>query len=179
MGYARHLGVAAGLAALTARVTSRWIFSTDADTVVPRDWIANILAKAGGANADCVVGLARLDAWRGSAAGRVRYERVLAAKMTDGTHGHVYGANLAVRAHAYATVGGFSRHGHGEDQRLVDALQLAGYSILRTSTSVVTTSGRLDGRADDGLADLLSRLEADAEDIPEGTNHVATATLRR
>jgi hypothetical protein len=74
-------------------------------------------------------------------------------------HDHVYGANLAVRADAYLDVGGFPQAVHGEDQALVDALAARGHRLLRTRDISVVTSGRLHGRARDGLAAHLLRLE--------------------
>ena len=74
-------------------------------------------------------------------------------------HDHVYGANLAVRADAYLAVGGFPAVPHGEDQALVDRLQLSGYRLLRTAQVTVRTSGRLAARAPGGLADRLAMVE--------------------
>ncbi len=163
VGHVRDLGVRVGLESLPPSTAPTWILSTDADTVVGRDWITQTLTEAAAAKADCVVGLVRLDAWRGSEAARRSYERILAAKMhpldPQHSHDHVYGANLAIRSDAYLAVGGFPTTGHGEDQRLVDALSEAGYAVVRTSTVQVTTSGRLEGRAADGLATLIRRLD--------------------
>ncbi|MGN6129846.1 MAG: hypothetical protein ACTHOK_05840, partial [Nocardioidaceae bacterium] len=75
-------------------------------------------------------------------------------------HAHVSGATLAVRADAYLAVGGFPHVAHGEDQRLVDTLAARDLPVLRTRTVTVITSGRLEGRADHGLAALLRALEA-------------------
>jgi hypothetical protein len=66
-----------------------------------------------------------------------------------------------VRADAYLAVGGFPGAVHAEDQKLVDALEEAGYGIARTRRLTVTTSGRLHGRAAGGLADELRRLSGD------------------
>ncbi|MEO5709728.1 MAG: hypothetical protein ABIQ59_07890 [Nocardioidaceae bacterium] len=80
-------------------------------------------------------------------------------------HGHVHGANLAVRADAYLDVGGFPGAVHGEDQALVDALVARGHRLLRTREISVVTSGRLVGRAQDGLADHLRRLEQSSGEV--------------
>jgi len=161
VGRVRDVGVRVGLALLgTYSAEHSWILSTDADTVVPSNWVAACLGEAAAAFAQCVVGLAHLDAWRGSPQAEASYAALIDDKITAGTHGHVYGANLAVRVDAYLAVGGFPAHGHGEDRRLVDALQRSGYGVLRSREVVVTTSGRTIGRARDGLADLLRELDA-------------------
>jgi hypothetical protein len=157
VGAVRDRAARHGLALLGARPA--WIFSTDADTVVAPDWISRVLSVATEYDSACVVGLAALDAWYGSLTGLRAYRTVLLDKLHRGPpgdeHRHVYGANLAVRADAYLAVGGFPDVAHGEDQRLVDTLQAAGYPIARTREVIVSTSGRTRGRASGGLADLL------------------------
>lgn len=161
VGRVRDAGVRVGLALLGSYVPEHsWILSTDADTVVPSNWVAACLGEAAAALAHCVVGLAHLDAWRGSPQAEASYAALIDEKIRAGTHDHVYGANLAVRADAYVAVGGFPLEGHGEDRRLVDALQRSGYRVLRSLEVEVTTSGRTVGRARDGLADLLRELNA-------------------
>jgi hypothetical protein len=164
VGAVRDLGVRQGIGRLGRPASDVWIFSTDADTIVPVDWVVRALEEAEGASVACVVGLAALDGWHGSGEARLAYDRIISDKiyLDDAgnlTHGHVYGANLVVRADAYLAAGGFIS-GHGEDQRLVDALVVSGYPVLRTTTLEVLTSGRTHGRASNGLADLLRRLES-------------------
>lgn len=176
VGRVRDLGARVGLAASAFPDCETWIFSTDADTTVSPDWISRSLAEADSAGAVAVVGVAVLDRWRGHPASQPRYDEILTAKMRFDdpvhAHDHVYGANLAVRADAYLGVGGFPRCGHGEDQRLVDALAGADYPILRTRAVEVVTSGRLDGRATGGLATLLRSM--DEQDLtPEAVDGAA------
>ncbi len=164
VGMARDRAARRGLDLLDGDAADRrWILSTDADTVVGEDWIARILHVADRCSAACVVGLAALDEWRGSVEGLAAYDALLESKLRGSTvgdeHDHVYGANLAVRADAYLAVGGFPHTPHGEDQQLVDTLAAAGYPVARTRDVSVTTSGRTLGRAQDGLADLLWRLD--------------------
>ncbi len=163
IGRVRDQGVRRGIARLGSPPTSTWVLSTDADTCVPRDWVVRILAAAGRHDAFAVVGLAELDRFRGSRRALAAYDALLSAKMRPGDdawqHDHVYGANLAVRADAYLAVGGFPHVRHGEDQQLVDALLRHGVPVLRSREVVVTTSGRLDGRAEGGLASLLRDLD--------------------
>ncbi len=163
IGAVRDAAARRGLDRLGAHVSQCWIFSTDADTLVPRDWVTSILERARRRTAQAVVGMTELDRFRGTRQARQAYRRLLAAKLVDGDelreHDHVYGANLAVRADAYLMVGGFPHVAHGEDQALVDSLLGHGVRVLRSRKVVVTTSGRLHGRADGGLATLLRRLD--------------------
>ncbi len=105
-----------------------WLLSTDADTTVPRTWVTGHLRHAGG-GAHAVAGLADLDdATVFDPPVQHAYGRLLAAG------GHVYGANLGVRADAFLAVGGFPIVAHGEDHALVGAVQAAGYRLGLLST---------------------------------------------
>ncbi len=174
IGQVRDRTVRRGLARLGQPPGETWVLSTDADTTVERTWVGDVLRAAAATRVAGVVGLTRLDAWHGSPQAAVAYDRVLAAKMCAvpvdplHQHDHVYAANLAVRADAYLAVGGFSHLTHGEDQALVDVLADRDYPLLRTRAVVVTTSGRLRGRAAGGLADHLARLEAVTTVLPSG-----------
>lgn len=167
VGSVRDDAVRRGLTGLGRDPATVWVLSTDADTLVGVGWVSQILSLASTTGAGAVVGLAALDRWRGGLDGRRAYQALLRAKMRDGgephnQHDHVYAANLAVRGDLYLTVGGFPRVGHGEDQRLVELLAAAGHNVVRTRDVSVTTSGRFEGRAADGLADRLCRLDSDA-----------------
>lgn len=181
VGRVRDLAARRGLSLLGGHGvdTNTWFLSTDADTVVGKAWIARILDIADRRSATCVVGVAELDAWRGSLQGLMAYDEVVRSKLRHGAlgdeHEHVYGANLAIRADAYLAVGGFSHRGHAEDQQLVDTLATAGFRIARTRSVSVTTSGRTVGRAENGLADLLWRLDH----RPRGYDDLEEASARR
>lgn len=163
IGAIRDSAVRRGIDRIAGDPGRCWVLSTDADTLVGRDWVTQILRRAEAQQATVVVGTTDLDRWHGSAPGREAYERIVAAGLRDlgpnHQHDHVYGANLAVRADVYLEVGGFPHVVHGEDQLLVDRLAQAGHRLLRTRDVSVTTSGRLVGRAPDGLADLLHDLD--------------------
>ena len=101
-----------------------WIFSTDADTVVPQDWVVNTLTIATATGADLVAGLADLDDWAAPAAARTAYaELIESGIVSNGRHSHIYAANLAVRADRFLQVGGFPDRLHGEEHGLLDAVQ--------------------------------------------------------
>lgn len=163
VGTVRDRAARRGLARVHTAPGRTWVLSTDADTEVGPRWISSILDEAARTGAVAVVGLAALDAWHGHPDREPSYARLVTDRLRGRTglhqHEHVYGANLAVRADAYLAVGGFPHVAHGEDQRLVDALAARDLRVLRTRTVTVTTSGRLEGRAEHGLAALLRGLE--------------------
>jgi hypothetical protein len=152
----------------------RWLFSTDADSVVPGSWVTGLLAHAQAAAAHCVAGMVVLEGWRAHPPALAAYERILAGgtdagsrdsdggsgdRGGDGTgHRHVYGANLAVRLDAYAACGGFPAVPHGEDHGLVGRLRVGGHRVAAVREPAVLTSARMPGRARHGLGDLLERL---------------------
>jgi len=160
-GAARRRGVAFALARL-AHVDRRrlWIANTDADTIVARDWLS---VQLGFARQEfvAVAGVVRVDAIPGHAADTVRALNASYEMQADGTHPHVHGANLGVRADAYMDVGGWSEARLSEDHRLWNSLRARGWRLRASARSTVLTSGRLDGRAAGGFADTLrKRLEA-------------------
>ena len=163
IGQVRDLGARRGLARVTTDPNQSWVLSTDADTLVPRGWVEELLGHATRHAATAVVGLAELDRFRGTPSARAAYQALLDAGMRDvddlHQHDHVYGANLAIRADAYLEAGGFADVPHGEDRQLVETLVARGARVLRTRDVSVTTSGRLEGRAADGLATLLRTLD--------------------
>lgn len=159
-GAARAVGTRRLLAAEDGRdPASIWIATTDADTRVTRDWLAQQLTAAR-AGADAVAGVVEVDDWSQQPSG-VR-DRFIAHYATLGTghgHGHVHGANLGVRASALAAAGGMPSLALAEDHALVDGLIASGARILRSGDVRVRTSARREARAPDGFGDLLHRLE--------------------
>ncbi len=145
---------------------SGWLFSTDADTIVPPSWITTGLRLAEMSSAQLVVGL--VDLLDVDPRLRAAHDQLVRAGIAaDGSHSHVYAANLAVRMDVFRTVGGFPGVPNGEEHALLAAVEAAGRPILRTIHWRVRTSGRTHGRARDGLGDLLGRL-AEFETEPLG-----------
>lgn len=154
VGAARRAGIEYAMQGAT------WIATTDADSVVPPNWIDDQreLARRG---ADVVVGTVRPEA-------ADLNERQLRAWTSrhdpDRPNGHVHGANLGIRASAYQKVGGFHALAEHEDVELVARLAAAGATIIPANTSEVLTSGRSIGRTPGGYARYLQLdlFEADA-----------------
>ncbi len=135
-----------------------WLFTTDADSYVPADWLAATLAQLHRRAAVASAGMVQLRDWTASAEAKARYAQIIREELHGDGHGHVYAANLAVRLDAYLSVGGFHSVPHGEEHDLLDRLRRAGYPVTSLFTPLVSTSGRHPGRASHGLGDLLDEL---------------------
>jgi glycosyltransferase involved in cell wall biosynthesis len=154
-GAARRIGADAALARRPLADRRRiWLANTDADTHVCRDWLEVQLALA---DQDIVgvAGIVRLGD-DGSEAAQEIYRQTYAVR-NDGTHTHVHGANIALRADAYLDIGGWNDRPLAEDHCLWNRLQARGWPVHSPVNSVVVTSGRLQGRAAGGFADTLKR----------------------
>lgn len=157
---ARSAGAArrAGAAALLGDGTPGewWLASTDADSLVPPQWLEAqlVLAERG---ADAVVGTVHVRAWEDRPAHVAR--RWLAAHEPREGHRHVHGANLGVRGDAYLRAGAFPPLMSGEDVALVRALEASGARVVRTAVVPVETSARRRARAPFGFAAHLDELE--------------------
>jgi cellulose synthase/poly-beta-1,6-N-acetylglucosamine synthase-like glycosyltransferase len=155
-GTARRLGAAAVMQHFQYEDPRQvWLANTDADTHVPTNWISTHLEHAD-ANASAVAGIVALDAV-GLRADVQELYRSSYKLEPDGTHGHVHGANLGVRADAYLDAGGWSDVTVAEDHCLWGRLKRRGWRVRSPAASVVHTSGRLRARAKGGFADTLRR----------------------
>jgi len=155
VGAARALGVEAVAMRFKNIPKDRlWIANTDADTTVPTDWISRQLPFADKGWA-AIAGIVRVDSIDGEHGSIV--DRALANYTVglDGGHTHVHGANLGFRADAYVSVGAWRNIPLAEDHCLWTRLQAGKWPTLSTVDVVVTTSGRLTGRAAGGFADTL------------------------
>lgn len=160
---ARNVGAAraAGFAAVLAREAGRspgqlWLATTDADSTVPADWLAEQLRLAA-LGAEVVAGTVRVRDWsEHPVAVRERFARSYGAPGRG--HRHVHGANLGMSAAAYLDAGGVPLLALAEDHALVDALRGRSRRLAATGRIPVTTSGRRESRTVGGFADHLRRL---------------------
>ncbi len=158
VGAARAAGCALALRVL-AGVPSRriWLAGTDADTVVPPQWLSAQL-RAAQAGYDAAAGLVRLDGGGGQPVAARWHTDYDAECRREWLHGRVHGANLGIRGDAYRQVGGFDSVPAHEDLRLVRRLQAAGRPVAWPEQPAVVTSARLRSRAPAGVGRDLRRL---------------------
>ncbi len=161
------------------------ILSTDADTEVAADWIAQNLHEIA-QGVDAVGGLIRLDlAGRSRLPVRIqkmqrldnRY-RTLVAWLEDQydplaydpwpRHYHHFGSSLAVTVEAYRAVGGLPPEHKLEDVEFYNALIRNDRKFRHSVAVKIRTSARLEGRTAIGLAEQLQRWGSD-EHAGEGT----------
>ena len=154
---ARSVGAArAAAAAHLIAQGATWLASTDADSIVPADWLA--AQREGDHDAFCGV----VDLHTHNARDRQLRRRFVASERWGDDHGRIHGANLGVSAAAYQRAGGFAAVRCHEDVGLIERLRGQGAHIVWRGEPRVLTSGRLQGRAQGGFADHLKALEATA-----------------
>lgn len=153
---ARCVGSArAAAASLALACGARWIASTDADTVVPTDWLWRQVTCGG----DMFCGVVGVMDWQ-DYPDAVRIAFSTRERAQDG-HRHVHGANLGMSATAYLAAGGFQPLRTGEDVALVDAMAGNGFRIAWLAHPAVATSARRVARAEHGFSGFLRALERD------------------
>jgi len=134
-----------------------WYATTDADSVVDADWLMRMVRPDLHTDADMVLGVVRVPAWRNFSPAVVR-RYLRAYRSTGPDHHHVHGANMGFRADAYWRVGGFRALATDEDVELVERFEAAGLTVHRDRGLSVATSDRRDSRAPGGFAQHLRNL---------------------
>ena len=172
------------------------VLTTDADAIVPPDWVAlNLDALAAGAEVVC--GQAVIDP---SEAQRIpphlhaddalecHYGDLLDAitealcpdpSDTRPRHTAASGASLAVTVGALNRVGGVPLVPTAEDRALVAALARIDVPIRHDPAIRVTVSGRLDGRAPGGMADTMRRRIVQQDEYTDAQLEPAVDAFRR
>jgi GT2 family glycosyltransferase len=174
-GFARALAMkhAASLAALS-RNEEAVVLTTDADSEVPDNWIeANLRAIEQGADAVC--GMAVIDPLEAlliprnlheDDAREVAYGRLLdeiaSLVLPDPAdpwprHTEDSGASIAIRTSMLQRVGGMPCLQSGEDRALIERLRLIDARVRHDPKISVVVSGRIEGRAQGGMADTIRR----------------------
>jgi glycosyltransferase involved in cell wall biosynthesis len=153
----RARAVAASCALLRKDVSNRnhWLANTDADCCVPTNWLIDQLLLAD-SEVEAVAGIIDVVDFTGHEKGTCQRFRDSYLLKPDGTHHHIHGANLGMRADVYLRAGGWSGLSTGEDHCLWKRLQLSGAKTLSTTSLKVITSGRNVGRAPNGFAAALA-----------------------
>jgi glycosyltransferase involved in cell wall biosynthesis len=155
VGEARALAVEAALKRYGGPAATCWLANTDADCCVPESWLLDQLMLAA-QGVEAIAGTVDVDSFLEhgyEVAERFHSSYVLYA---DGTHPHVHGANLGVRADVYLRAGGWNPLPTAEDHDLWGRLVRVGTRCLSVSAVKVVTSGRRVGRAPLGFAGALT-----------------------
>ena len=132
-----------------------WIANTDADCIVPQDWLLDQLAIAESGFA-AVAGTVDVDSYAEHEPGVEYLFRTTYTIHADGTHPHVHGANLGLRADAYLRAGGWAGLATAEDHDLWQRLHETGTPRTSVARLSVITSGRREARAPLGFAGALA-----------------------
>ncbi len=192
-GWARKLAMDA--AADLARAHDGVLLTTDADTLVDEDWVANSLKELD-SGLDAVAGfvmadpmeLMELDAGILDR-GRLEWEyQQLAAELQARAdpephdpwprHNQNCGASAAITLSVYRQIGGLPPIHVGEDRALFEQVRQIDGRIRHSLDVQVVTSARTDGRAMGGLSDQI-RLRGDPDHPCDDALEVAVSTLRR
>lgn len=155
VGMARSVAAKVMLERYSGSLKSCWIANTDADCQVPPDWLARHLAIAQ-EGVDAVAGIIDVDSFLGHDTLVEERFRLSYHIHSDGTHPHVHGANMGIRADAYLQAGGWLALETAEDHDLWHRLHATGYHLLSAAKLIVSTSGRKNGRAPHGFAEALA-----------------------
>jgi GT2 family glycosyltransferase len=150
------------------------LLTTDADAIVPPDWVArNLAALATGVDAVC--GRIVVDALEAAAIPQALHDDdALECELLDlldqiafrvdpephdplPRHGQASGASLAISSEGFRRVGGIPSVASGEDRALVEALMHIDARVRHDPDIIVVVSGRLNGRAPGGMADTIRR----------------------
>lgn len=134
---------------------ARWLANTDADSIVPADWLVGQLSFG----ADVFCGIVGVGDWEDYPASVSEAFQTLTVAAPG--HPHVHGANLGVSASCYIRAGGFQPGSAHEDVSLVARLAGIGAVIARQPAPRVMTSARRSSRAREGFSDYLKHLEAE------------------
>ena len=155
VGPARALGVQRALERYHGPRDRCWLANTDADCQVPKTWLLDQLAIAD-AGFCAIAGTIDVDSFAEHES--FVFERFQRSYLihANGTHPHVHGANLGVRADAYLQAGGWQDLSTAEDHDLWRRLQHGRHRRLSKANLRVLTSGRRVGRAPHGFADALA-----------------------
>lgn len=192
-GHARRLAMA--LAAEQADPHGV-LLTTDADAVVPPDWVLRNLAELRH-GADIVCGRAVIDPREAAMipphlhADDALECRLIAlldeiAWVCDPEphdpprrHTEASGASLAVRAEAFRAVGGIPSIAAGEDRAFVRALWMIDARVRHDAAILVTVSGRTVGRAAGGMADTIRRRMTHQDEFTDDQVEPAEDALQR
>ena len=155
VGQSRRIAAQLALERYRGEASRCWLANTDADCRVSSDWLVQQLLLAE-QSFEAVAGTISVDSFAEHDAFVAERFRATYHIEADGSHKHVHGANLGIRADAYQRAGGWGDLVTAEDHDLWKRLESAGARRTSTSATSVVTSGRRVGRAPNGFAGALA-----------------------
>ena len=155
VGTARALAAQIALSRYSGSPQRCWFANTDADCEVPETWLMDqlSLAREGYSGVAGIIDVDSFEDHDSSVPDRFRLTYLIHA---DGSHPHVHGANLGIRADAYLNAGGWGELRSAEDHDLWRRLDDPAHRRLSDARLKVLTSGRRLGRAPHGFAEALA-----------------------
>lgn len=155
VGHARALAAKVALQRYVGPLHRCWLANTDADCCVPNTWLLDQLAIAD-QGIDAMAGIISVDSFEEHPVGTDRRFCNDYIIHRDGSHPHVHGANMGVRADTYLRAGGWRGLETAEDHDLWKRLMGTACRQRSTARVHVITSGRRRGRAPRGFAETLA-----------------------
>jgi hypothetical protein len=140
---------------MTPPLSTFWLANTDADCVVPSTWLRDQIDFAA-SGIEAVAGIISVDSFEEHGPEVPALFHTTYSIHADGTHPHIHGANLGIRADRYLAVGGWADLKTAEDHDLWGRLRQTGGRLLSSAQLRVVTSGRRVGRAPSGFAGALA-----------------------
>ncbi|PRZ42255.1 glycosyl transferase family 2 [Antricoccus suffuscus] len=135
---------------------SIWMATTDADSVVPNDWLSSHMMHAE-AGVELLAGTVQVTNWGAFPAEVQRdYERRYRMALPST---RIHGCNLGFDGRRYVSIGEFAPLALHEDVDLVHRFVEAGARVVWSDESPVVTSSRRTSRAPGGFATHLTSLE--------------------
>lgn len=155
VGCARQYAAKIALSRYQGLLTQCWLANTDADCEVPATWLVDQITLAN-TGVQGIAGIVKIDSFLEHDINVPERFKDSYTLHLDGTHPHVHGANLGIRADVYQEAGGWGELETAEDHDLWNRLSLYNISKVSDSRLWVSTSGRRVGRAPRGFADKLA-----------------------
>lgn len=151
VGIARHYATLEALKRYSGPLEGCWLANTDADCEVPGDWLETQLFWAN-KGMEAIAGIVKVDSYTEHEAQVPELFEKQYIIHADGTHPHVHGANLGIRADVWQAIGGWNFLPTAEDHDLWSRLKVSNPAIVSLAELFVITSGRKQGRAPHGFA---------------------------
>ncbi len=152
VGQVRNIGIRHAIAN-----GATWLACTDADSVVPIDWLVQQTEHISQQPTDMICGVVDIDSWA-HLTPQTREDYIAHYQDRMG-HRHIHGANLSFSSESYLAVDGFAHLSCHEDVDLVKRFKDQGFNITWSNRVRVLTSSRLQARATEGFAAFLVNLE--------------------